>query len=528
MPARSTGASSRGASFLIGVLFTVALALFGASALAAGPPETAPSASTSASPAHVASPAGASAHIRDRQVFTVKVSRNGRTAAERAEHATETLEHAAEDHSLDSASSGVHVEQDGDVAVVYVGTAPVIQLGPDDAVADGDDSVAVHAAVIAGRVREAIHAEHRRSAIATTVFSISLLVFSALLVFLALGKLAGLVSKGRDWVASRPSSIPSVRVAGIDVLRPTALRGVALGAFDTLPWLIRLGLGYGWILFALSLFDVTRAYSERLTGLVLAPLAGIVSRFAATMPVLFIGAVGTLALLLSLRVVALFFEGVTRGEPHLSWLPADLAAPTSLLLRVAIVVVTASVATPFVTGNEDGPLARASVVAIGALALALTPLLASAAVGVTVLFGRQLKVGDFVELGGRYGVVRAVLLLGVTIEDAQGCTVRVPHLRALVHPTRVLGAVPPVVVEVRVDPVADVASVTAILARAAEQVGIRGRVELSTLDADAAVYLVTVLSASATARSELLTVAARELKEARVSLGRGDRSAGAA
>jgi hypothetical protein len=85
-----------------------------------------------------------------------------------------------------------------------------------------------------------------------------------------------------------------------------------------------------------------------------------------------------------------------------------------------------------------------------------------------------------------------------------------------------------VVVEVRVDPVADVASVTAILARAAEQVGIRGRVELSTLDADAAVYLVTVLSASATARSELLTVAARELKEARVSLGRGDRSAGAA
>ncbi len=514
-PRRDGHGGARRAS--LAVLCAVALALglfFLAPVQAHASPGPAPAPSASSAP--VATPtAAASAHIRDRQVFSIKVGRAGHSAAERAQHASEVLEHAVED----AASGDVRVTQAGDVAVVYVGDAPVIQLGPEDAAAEGDASVAVHAAVVAAHVTEALHAERSRSAIARTVFSASLLVFSALIVFLAIGKLGALVLRAREWVATRPASIPAVRIAGIDVLRPTALRSVALAGIDASRWVVRVGLVYLWLLFALSLFDVTRAYSERLTGFVLAPLSGFVSRVTATMPVLFIGAIATVVLLLALRVIGLFFDGVSRGEPTLSWLPNDLAAPTSLLLRIGLVVVAASVATPLVTGGEEGPLARASVIATGALALALVPVLASAAVGVTVLFGRQVKVGDFVEIGGRAGVVREVVLLGVTLEDAQGCTLRVPHLGTLLHPTRVLGAVPPVTVEVRVASSADVEQVTLLLSGAAAKVGTRARVELVQVDSDAAVYLVTVLSASASARSDVLAAATSELRRAGVPLG---------
>jgi len=487
------------------------IAVLGLLRTARAAPEPAPSASTASSPAP-----DALAHIHDREVFAVKVARNGNSAAERAKHATQVLEHAVEEPG----SGAVHVETQGDVAILYVGDAPVIQVGPEDAAADGDASVAVHAAVVAARVTDAVRAERRRNALATSVFSFSLLVSSALMVFIALGKLGGVVARGREWVASRPSSIPNVRIAGIDLVRPTALRGVTLASLDVANWLLRIGLVYAWVLFALSLFEITRAYSERLTGFVLAPLYGLVSRIAATMPVLFIAAVGTVVVLLSLRVISLFFDGVARGEPTLSWLPADLAAPTSLLLRIALVVATAAIATPLITGNEDGPLARLSVIALCALALAMTPILASAAVGVSVLFGRALKIGDFVELGGRSGAVRTLTLLGVHLEDQQGCKVHVPHLASLLQPTRVLGALPPVIVEVCVASSADVESVSALLSRAAEGIGIRGRVELTRLDADAAVYLVTALSASATAKSELLTAIAKGLRDAGVPLGR--------
>ena len=39
-------------------------------------------------------------------------------------------------------------------------------------------------------------------------------------------------------------------------------------------------------------------------------------------------------LVVLLRFVGLFFEGVQRGEARFEWLPADLAAPTSVLVRV--------------------------------------------------------------------------------------------------------------------------------------------------------------------------------------------------
>ena len=410
--------------------------------------------------------------------------------------------------------------------MIYLGDEPIIQLGPEDAAADGDASVAVHASAVAARVTEALHAERRRSALATTVFSVSLMVFSALMGFLALGKLSGLAGRARAWVAARPTSFPSVRIAGVDVVRPTALRGAVIVGIDASKWLLRCGVAYVWLLFSLSLFEATRAYSAHLTGLVLAPLSGIVGRFAATMPVLFIGAVALLALLLLLRFVALIFEGVARGEPSLSRLPPDLAAPTSILIRVATVLVAASVATPLVTGSDDGPLARGSMVALGAIALSLTPIVATAGVGVVVLFGRRVKVGEFVEIGSRAGVVRAVDLLSVCLEDSHGCKILVPHVANLLHPTRMLGPQPPVTVEVSVASIAPVETVTDLLRRAAEGVGGHGRVELTRLDADEARYRVTVLSASATARGDLLSSIAVQLREAGIPLGRPSAASG--
>jgi small-conductance mechanosensitive channel len=457
----------------------------------------------------------AMARIHDRDVFAVLVARNGHSAEERAHHASDVLEHAVDE----SAHGDVRVDQNGEVAIVYVGDAPVIQLGPEDAAADGDASTAVHAAEVAGHVTDALRAERKRSALAKTVFSFSLFVFSALIVFLALGQLGGLVTRARHWIVSRPSTIPSVQIAGIDVVRPTALRGVALGAIDASRWVFRIGLVYLWVLFALSLFDTTRSYSERLTGYVLAPIYGFFSRLTGTMPVLFIGVVFTLAILLLLRVIALFFEGVARGEPNLSWLPGDLAPPTSVLLRIGIVVVAASVASPLLGGADDGPLSRASGIAVAAIAIALTPIMANAAVGVTVLFGRYVKVGDFVELGSERGVVRAILLLCLTVEDKDGCTVRVPHLRSLLQPTRTLGPMPPVTIDLRVPSVDKVEVVIAVLSRTAETVGIPGRVGLSAIDAAGALYVVTLLSASATARSDFLIAAAKGLAEAGIPLG---------
>jgi small-conductance mechanosensitive channel len=458
---------------------------------------------------------GAPVRIHDRKVFFIHVARGGQTPVQRAANASQALEHAVEDTD----ARGVRVDENGDVAIVFLGDSPIIQLGPDDAAAEGDATVGVNAAAVASKIQSAVAKERKRSALATTFFSISLLVFSALIVFLALGRLGSLVSRTRVWIEKNPDRLPNVRIAGIDVIRPAALRGGVLVAIDASKWVLRLGVAYAWILFALSLFESTRVYSERLTGFVFAPLSGLMGRAASALPVVIVLAVAGLAVALLVRFVALFFGSVSRAETTLPWLPSDLAQPTSVLVRVGIVLVAVTFAAPLVTGSEEGSLARAGAIALIAIALSVTPMLATAALGAVVVFGRRLHVGDHAEVGGRSGVVRAVSLLEVSLEDSNGCEIRVPHLASLLHPTRLLGGHPPIVVEIVVSAGHSQPKVRDILETEAKRITERFSVSLDWIDAGGAGYTVVVFSADLAMRSVLLVALSEALNAQGIPLG---------
>jgi small-conductance mechanosensitive channel len=490
-----------------------------APAMVAVPPNGAPLPSASrgfsASPS-ADSTGGSPVRIHDRKVFVIHVPRGGKSAAQRAVNATQALEHAVEDTD----AHGVRVEEKGDVAIVFLGDSPIIQLGADDAAAEGDASLSVSAHSVASKIESAAAAERRRSALATTVFSISLLVFSALVVFLLLGRLGELVGKGRAWVEAHPERLPNVRVAGIEVIRPAALRGAVLVAIDASKWVLRLGGAYVWILFALSLFGATREYSERLTGFVFAPLSALMGRAASALPMLIVFAIAGIAVALLVRFVALFFASVARGETTLPWLPADLAPPTSVLVRAGIVLVAVTLAAPLVTGTEEGALGRVSAIALIAIGLAITPMLATVAAGTAIVFGRRLRVGDYAEVGGRSGVVRAVELMEVSLEDAVGCEIRVPHLASLLHPTRVLGRHPPQTVEIVVSAGHPPPKVLAVLEGEAKRATERFTVSLDWMDADGAAYTVIVFSGDPGIRTALLAALTEALAADGTSLGR--------
>src|SRR6185312_7235626 len=129
-----------------------------------------------------------------------------------------------------------------------------------------------------------------------------------------------------------------------------------------------------------------------------------------------VAATAVVALGVAVRFVGLFFGAVARGETEVAWLPRDLAGPTSVLVRAGMVVASMVLAAPLITGTDDGALSRAC-----------------AAAGVPAVFGRRFRSGDFVEAGGRAGIVRSVTLLEIVLEDAIGCELRVPQLLGLWH-----------------------------------------------------------------------------------------------
>jgi small-conductance mechanosensitive channel len=272
---------------------------------------------------------------------------------------------------------------------------------------------------------------------------------------------------------------------------------------------------YAWLLFGLSLFESTRRYTEKLTGFIVTPIYALASRVGTALPVAIIAAIAALAVSVLVRFVGLFFDSVARGDTRIVWLPRELARPTSTLIRFGIVIAALVLASPLITGESDNALSRVGLVALVAVALASLPLLASAAAGAIVIYGRRVKKGELVEFGGRSGRVVDVRLFDVQLEDAAQSDISVPHLLGLIHPTRIHRHPPLASLDVIVDAAAPQSDVEQALLDAARTISSRGRVELVYLDAAGAHWRVY----SATHRGD--TTLGRAVQDALAKLNVG-------
>lgn len=482
------------------------------SASARAPEAPAPSASAEGE----AKPAEASAEVRvrDKVVYVIRARRGDRSAADRARVANGAIE-ALLAHPEDIGPT--HVEETNGTAVVFVNKTPILTLAAEDVAAAGEASVQVLAAQVATRVGDAIASEHKRSVIAKTVFSFSLLVFSALIAFLLLGRASELAAKIRSSLLDNPERVTAVRLGKVEFVSAGSARGALTIAVTIGYRFLQLAIAYGWLIFALSLFEATHGYTERLTGLVVKPLYGLAERIGTALPLVVVAIIAVFAVSVLVRFVGLFFDSVARGDTRMVWLPRDLARPTSLLLRIGIIVVALVVGSPLITGESDGVISRAGIVALFAIGLSGTPLVASVVVGIPIVFGRRLRRGELVEIGGRSGRVLDVTLLDVRLEDASLAEVSVPHLLGLFHPTRVHKHAPLTTFEIVVDGAAAQDQVERALEEAARSLSARGSVELLYLDGAGARWRIT----SAASRSDVSLARAVQEALARIGVGLG-------
>ena len=512
--------SARRAWWALYLLVAFAAALVSTRARADGPAPApsvpAPSASASARPG--TPPPTFDVRLHEKPVFSLKVPRAGEGAQDRARAASRALDSVLDDPD----QSLSRVEEQPGSAVIFVGKTPIVTLGDADAAAAGGDApLHVYAANVATKVDDSLKAERRRSAIATSVLSLSLLVFSGLLAFLLLGRIGDISGRARKWVTDNPERIPAVKLGRIEVVRPVAVRGAVSIGLALAHRLAQFAIAYSWLIFALSRFEATKAYTDKLAGFVLAPLSALIGRVGASLPLFVVAAIAAVAIGIAVRFVELFFAGIERGETHVAWVPRELARPTSFLVRAGLVLVSIVLAAPLITGTDEGALSRAGLVALVALGLACTPVLACAAAGLPAVYGRRLKVGDFVEAGGRAGVVRDVTLLELVLEDTLGCEVRIPQLLGLWHPTRVLGAGAMATIEIAVDANERPARVEEALVGATMATCERARVDLLSLDLDGARWRVSGIPKHGKGAASLAEAVAKAIADEGIILGRG-------
>src|SRR6185369_8865289 len=229
--------------------------------------------------------------------------------------------------------------------------------------------------------------DHRKRALSQTVFSVSLLVFLGLIAFYLIQKIGEFGERFRKWIDEHGETVLAVRIRQIEVVSPGTVRSTALVGLSVARWLAQLGVLYAWLVVGLSFFDATRGYTGRLTGLIITPLSQLMTRLATGLPVLAVLVIAGFVVFVLVRFIGLFFDSIERRENVVSWISPELAAPTGALLRAGVALSALVYLAPLVTGSSEGALGRTGQIALVALGLSATPLMASGILGAIVLFG---------------------------------------------------------------------------------------------------------------------------------------------
>ena len=462
---------------------------------------------------------GIDVRIRETVIFSLQLADGGMLAAERAKRANRAIEQALSN----SAPKLVRVEPKNGRAIVFIGAQPVVELTADDASVAGEGSLDLYSASVAARISDILRAEENRSQAGKTVQSVVIVILFGVIALFSLKLIRDWSVRARNWVERNPHRIPAVRLKSIEVVRPPVLRNAALVTLAVLKWIGQIGAIYLWLIASMSMFDSTQGYTQKLTGLVLSPLSTLTSRVAALLPLTVIVALGTVALLILLRFISLFFAAVERGETQVENLSPALAAPTSFLVRIGLVVLSLLVIAPILTGNSDGTFSRLGQLAIAAVGLALVPLITTVLLGMRVLYTSRLAVGQWVSIGAVSGRILELTLFDTRIWLAGGATARVPHLVLLWQTLRTAtGSTHNVRIAIAtLEGLSDI--VDALLAVAA-RFGTDASVTIDSIAASHANLVVQVTLPESANRNALLLDLMRALRERNVPIAEGRNS----
>lgn len=450
-------------------------------------------------------------------VFTLSAEHDGKAASERAKAAGAVLAQVVQDPEVRE----IRVLRTASGLVVHAGDTPIVELTAEDAALAGEASLDAYGNKTASTIRAALASERKRSRIAETVFSFSLVVFFALIAFYLIKKVTVVAERGRVWLDERGDGSLAVSVKSIELVRPAVVKSTAVIALGLGKWIGQFGIFYAWLVIVLSLFETTRGYTERLTGFVLSPLSQLFGRAFMALPLLVVAGFAALAVFVLVRFTGLFLASVARRETTLSWLPADLAAPASVLFRISIVVAALIFAAPVVTGSADGALGRTGAIVLVALGLAATPLFACGLTGAIMLFGRRLAVGEYVQIRGQLGRITSINLLDLRLQTADGTEQRIPHLLLLACAIEQMGSAPRLSVDLVVPSDVAPARVLELLAAAADRRAHDSKAELVSMDTAGLRYRVTATLVTPAGRSPLLQALIEGLGDAGIVLAKG-------
>jgi small-conductance mechanosensitive channel len=203
-----------------------------------------------------------------------------------------------------------------------------------------------------------------------------------------------------------------------------------------LTWLMGLLVFDAWVTFVLRQFAYTRPWGERSTAWLLGVAEQFALGIASAVPGLLIAVLIFLLARLVSRANTLFLERVERGEVRIAWLDADIAGPTRRLANLGIWLFALAMAYPYLPGSGSEAFKGVSVLAGVMLSLGASSVVGQALSGLSLMYSRSLRPGEYVKIGEVEGTVLLVGIFATKIHTGMGEEVSIPNTVTFSQPVR--------------------------------------------------------------------------------------------
>lgn len=203
-----------------------------------------------------------------------------------------------------------------------------------------------------------------------------------------------------------------------------------------LSWVVIFLLTYEWLSFTLSQFPFTRPLGEQLNTYLLGITGTIASAALRAIPDLFTACVIFFLAKLVVQGFNAFFDRVENGVLAISWLGADVVAPTRRITKVAVWLFALAMAYPYLPGSGTEAFKGVSVLVGLMISLGASSLIAQAASGLILTYSRIYRTGEFIHVNGHEGTITDLGMFTTRLRNGMGLEITLPNALVLGNVTK--------------------------------------------------------------------------------------------
>jgi small-conductance mechanosensitive channel len=324
-----------------------------------------------------------------------------------------------------------------DGTLVSIAGSPAFLVAPVDVNPDIGETTQYVAREAATRLERAI-GEYREQRSPRYMLDAGLMVALATLIFvLAVYTLRRMNrAAGRRLADFAATHSKKVHLEGVNILDEARIAGAARRVVALMTVGLGLLAAYVWIMFVFELLPYTRPWGEEMEHNILSLVSQVALSIVHAVPGLAMVAIIIVATRALIGLARVFFTRVEEGKEKIGALDADTAMPTRRLVELALWLFALALSFPFLPGSHTDAFKGVSVLAGLAASIAASSVLAQAASGLHILYGRVIRRGEYIRVDDIEGKVTAIGIFATRIRTPRGEEVTVPNAQIHLHGVR--------------------------------------------------------------------------------------------